>query len=194
MNNALVHLLSTRATTDMHCQWIISETEISHCQNEIDTSKAIREIKVQYTTEIADAEAGYRTTMRKAEAVHLASYSKVEIIWATGIRKAKATNATWASKLQQQHQEAMQDLEEEALQVEKDACQSFLWACGVAFQACPNEALAKLMYPLHLLTGILPLQGPLMATSPLIASLRNPFPSPHHPHRPTAAVPSPRAK
>ena len=55
---------------------------------------------------IADAEAAYRTMMRKAEAVHLASTSKVEIIWATRIRKAKATNATQASNLQQKHQEA----------------------------------------------------------------------------------------
>ena len=64
-----------------------------------------------------------------------------------------------ASKLQWQHQEAMQNLEEEALEVEKDACQSFLWACGVALQACPNEALAKLMYPLHLLMVSLPSQA-----------------------------------
>ena len=73
----------------------------------------------------------------------------------------------------------MQNLEEEALEVEKSACQSFLWACGVALQACPNEALTKLMYPVHLLMGSLPLPGPLMVTLPLTTSLGNPFPSPH---------------
>ena len=44
MNDTLAHLFSARATTDMHCQWIISETEVGHCQNEINTSEAIREI------------------------------------------------------------------------------------------------------------------------------------------------------
>ena len=194
MNDTLVHLLSARAAIDTCCQWIISETEVSHCQNEIDTSKAIREIKAWYATMIADAKATYRTIMRKAEAAHLVSTSEAEITQATGIRKVEATNATQASKLQQQHQEDMQNLEVEALKVEKDAHQSFLWAYGVAFQACPSEALAKLMYPLHLLTGSLALPGPLMVTLPLTTSLRNPFPPTHCPSRPTAAVPSPRAK
>ena len=115
----MVHLLSVRATIDTHHQWVISETEVSHCQNEINTSKAIREIKAWYAAMIGDAEATYGTTIRKAEAIHLASTSKVEVIQATGIRKAKATNAVQASKLQWQHQEAMQNLEEEALKVEK---------------------------------------------------------------------------
>ena len=167
---------------------------VSHCQNEIDTSEAIREIKAQYATAIGDAEAAYGTAMRKAEAVCLASTIKVEVIQANGIRNAKATNATWASKMQWQHREAMQNLEEEALEVEKHAHQSFLWACGASLQACPSEALAKLMYPLHLLMGSLSLPGPLMATSPLTTRLRNPVPSPHCPSRPAAAVPSPRAK
>ena len=47
VNDAMVHLLSARAMIDMHHQWVISETEVSHCQNEIDTSEAIREIKAQ---------------------------------------------------------------------------------------------------------------------------------------------------
>ena len=51
-----------------------------------------------------------------------------------------------ALKIQQVHQETMWNLEDEALEVEKHAHQSFLWACGVALQACPNEALGKLMY------------------------------------------------
>ena len=55
MNDAMVHLLSARATIDMHCQWVISETEVGHCQNEIDTSEPIREIKSQYATMIGDA-------------------------------------------------------------------------------------------------------------------------------------------
>ena len=41
MNEVLVHLLSTRAAIKVCCQQIISETEVGHCQNEIDTSEAI---------------------------------------------------------------------------------------------------------------------------------------------------------
>ena len=51
--------------------------------------------------------------------------------------------------------------------MEKDAHQSFLWACGAAFQACFNDTLAKLMYPLHLLMGSPSLPRPLTATLPL---------------------------
>ena len=72
--------------------------------------------------------------------------------------------------------------------------QSFLLACGAALQTCPNKALAKLMYPLHLLMGSPSLPSPLTATSPLTARLKNPFPSLHQPSRPVTVVPSPMAK
>ena len=100
----------------------------------------------------------------------------MEVIQATRIRKAEAANAAQASKLQQQHQEAMQNLEEEALEAEKCAHQFFLWACGVVLQACPIDTLAKLMYPLHLLMGSPSLPRPLMVTSPLTARLGIPLP------------------
>ena len=77
IKKALVHLLSARAATETHHQQIISEMEVSHCQNEIDTSEAIQEIKAQYATAIADAKATYGTAIRKVEAVCLASTSKV---------------------------------------------------------------------------------------------------------------------
>ena len=147
MNDAMVHLLSARADIDTCHQWVLLETEVGHCQNEIDTSEAIREIKAQYAAMVGDAEATYRTAIRKVEAIYLASTSEAEVIRATGIRKAEATNAVQASKLQKQHQEAMQNLEEEALEEEKHVHQSFLQACGAALQACPNNTLAKLMYP-----------------------------------------------
>ena len=113
---------------------------------------------------LGDAEATYGTAIRKAEAIHLASNSEAEVIQATRIRKAKDANAVQASKLQWQHQEAMWNLEEEALKVEKCTHLSFFQACGAALQASPNNALAKLMYPLHLLMGSPSLPRPLMAT------------------------------
>ena len=61
----------------------------------------------------------------------------------------------------------MQTLEDEAIEEEKCACQSFLQACGAALQACPNEALGVLMYPIHLLTGNMSLTSLLMAAPQL---------------------------
>ena len=92
MNDVMVHLLSARAAMDMHHQQVLLETEVSHCQNEINTSEAIREIKAWYTTMVRDAEVAYRTPIREVEAIHLASTSTAEIIQATGIRKAQAAN------------------------------------------------------------------------------------------------------
>ena len=119
IKDTMVHLLSARTTIDMCHQWVISETEVGHHLNEINTSEGIREVKAWYAAVIGDAEAAYETAMRKVGAVHSASTSKVEVIQVTRIRKAKAANARQASKLQWQHQEVMPNLEEEALEVEK---------------------------------------------------------------------------
>ena len=121
------------------------------------------------------------TAVRKAETAHSTSTSEVEAACTTTVRKAEAASVAQASKLQQTHQETMQNLKDEALEVEKHPCQSFLQACGVALQACPNEALGKLMYPIHLLTGNMSLTGPLMATSPLIIRWQDPICSPATP-------------
>ena len=194
MNDAMVHLFTVRASIDTHWWRIMSETEVTHCQNEIKTSEAIREVKASYVATLGDTEATNTTAMRKTETTHSTSTSEVEAAHITTVRKAEAASAVQASKLQQTHQETTQNLEDEALEVEKCACQSFLQACGAALQACPNEALGKLMYPIHLLTGNMSLTGPLMATSPLIIKLWDPIPSPCHPRRSATATHSLRAK
>ena len=119
MNNTMVYLLTARALIDTHCQRIISETEVSHCQNEINLAEAIREVKTRYATANGDAESAYATAARKVEATCSASTSEGKVISATGVRKAETANVVQASKLQQQHQEAIWNLEEEALEVEK---------------------------------------------------------------------------
>ena len=190
----MVHLLTARASTDTCHQRIISMTEVSHHQNEINLAEAIREVKARYDATISDAKSTYATAIRKAEAACSASTSEVKVIHATRIRKAEAVNVVQASKLQCQHQEAMQNLEEEALEVEKHSWQSFLQACGAALQACPTNALGKLMYPLHLLMGSLSLPGFPLATLPLTLRSKDPIPSPCHPSRSATAVHPLRAK
>ena len=134
INDVMIHLLTIRASIDAHQQRIISETEVAHCQNEIKTSEAIREVKACYMATFSDAKSAYGTAMRKAEATHSASNSEGEAACTTAVRKAEAASAVEASKLQQAHQETMQDLEDEVLKVEKHAHQSFLWVCGAALQ------------------------------------------------------------
>ena len=147
MNNAIVLLLTLKASVDALQRKLISEMEIAHNQNESKTSKAIKEIKAHYTAALSNAEATHVAAVREAEATHSASAREVEVICATAVRKAEAASVMQTSKLQQDHQETMQTLEDEAIKEEKHTHQSFLQACGVALQALPNEALGVLMYP-----------------------------------------------
>ena len=71
-----------------------------------------------------------------------------------------------AHSIQQSHSEGMQHLEAAALEEEGRGCLSFLSACWAALQTCPPDALEVLMYPLHLLTGNMPL-GTSLVSSPL---------------------------
>ena len=48
MNNAMVHLLTFRASVDTHWQRLISESEIAHCQNETKASEAINGVEACY--------------------------------------------------------------------------------------------------------------------------------------------------
>ena len=181
MNDAMVHLLTIRASIDAHQKRIMSEMEVAHHQNEIKTSEAIREVKACYAATLGDAEAAYVTAMRKVETAHSTSTSEVEAACTTAVRKAEAASVAQASQLQQVYQETVWNLEDEALGVEKHAHQSFLRACRVALQACPNEALGRLMYPIYVLTGNMSLSSHLMPTSPLIIRLWDPIPHPAAP-------------
>ena len=138
MNNTMIYLLSVKATLEACHQQLISEVDVNQCQNDIDTSEAIREVKARYTITDADVEA----SMKRMEVNCLASLNEVKAYHIAGIWKAKAANAASASKLHQQHQWAMQCLGEDDLEVEKQAQQSFLQAHGLVLQACPNKAMA----------------------------------------------------
>ena len=126
--------------------------------------------------------------MREAEASLSASTREVEAACTTAVREAEAARVAQTSKLWQAHLEAMQILEDEALEEERCSHQSFLGACGAAVQACPNEALWICIYPIHLLTGNMSLTDLLMATLQLTISSRDPIPSPSHPRRPTSTT------
>ena len=126
MNNAIVHLLTLKASVDACQQKLISEMEITHCQNESKTSEAIKEIKAHYAAALSNSKATYVAAIREAEATHSASTREAEVIHATAVRKAEAASVMKTSKLQQDHQETMQTLEDEVIEKEKCAHQSFL--------------------------------------------------------------------
>ena len=194
MNDAIVHLLTLKASVDVH-QWkLISEMEIAYCQNESKTSEAIKEIKAHYVAALSDAQATHPAAVRDAEATHSSSAREAEVIHATAVRKAEAASVMQTSKLQQDHQETIQTLEDEVIEEGRCAHLSILQACAVALQACPNQALGVLMYPIHLLTGNMSLTSLLMAAMQLTIRLEDPIPSPSHPRRPSTTTQSTRAK
>ena len=116
MNDAMVHLLTLKASVDAHWQKLISEMEIAHCQNETKTSEVIKEIKACYMAALNDAKATYVAAIREVEAIHSASSREVEVTCATAVRKAAAASAARTSKLQQFHQKTIQTLEDEAIE------------------------------------------------------------------------------
>ena len=124
----------------------------------------------------------------EVEATHSASTREVEAACATTVREAEAARMAKTSKLWQAHLETMRALEDKALKEEKCSHQSFLWACGAALQACPNEALGIIMYSIHLLTGNMSLPGLLMAAPQLTIGSMDPIPSPSHPRRPATTT------
>ena len=190
----MVHLPTVRASVDAHWQRVISEVEITPCLNDNKTSKAIKGVKAHYAAALGNAKATYVATIREAEATCSATTGEAEAICTIAVREAEAASVAQASKLQQVHQETMQTLEDEAIKEEKDAYQSFLWAYGAVLQACPNEALGVLMYPIRLLTGNMSLTSLLMAVPQLTIRLRDPIPSPYHPRRPATVTHSTGSK
>ena len=107
MNNAMVCLLTFRASVDAHWQRLISESEIAHCQNETEASKAISGIEACYAVALCDTEDIYTAAVREAEATHLASTGEAEATHATAVREAEAARAVQTSKLRQTHLETM---------------------------------------------------------------------------------------
>ena len=99
INDAMVHLLTFRASVDAHWQRLISESEITHCQNETKASKAINVVEAHYTAVLCNTEAIYTAAMREVKATHSASTREVEAAHATAVREAEAARTAQTSKL-----------------------------------------------------------------------------------------------
>ena len=64
MNDAMVHLLTFRASIDACWQWLISESEIAYHQNETNASDALSGVEAPYTVALCDTKAVYAAGMR----------------------------------------------------------------------------------------------------------------------------------
>ena len=144
---------------------------------------SIHEAKAPYVVAIREAETNCSTPIMELEGGHT-----------TAIREVEVACMTHAFDLQRAHGETILALESKAIKEDGWAHQSFLWACGVALQACHMEALGVLMYPIQLLTGNMSLTSLLMATPQQTISPRGPVPSPFHSKRPTVVAHSARTK
>ena len=99
MNNAMVHLLTFRASVDACQQRLISESEIAHHQNETEASEAIKGVEACYIVALHNTRAIYTAAMREAEAAFLASTREAEATCTTMVREADAARAVQISKL-----------------------------------------------------------------------------------------------
>ena len=87
-------LLMTRASIDTHCKKQVLDFEMAFCQNEAQTTEAIREVKAHCGAAIREAQA----------------------TCATAFREAETTCADHAYTIQQLHSNTMQCLEREAIE------------------------------------------------------------------------------
>ena len=108
---------------------------------------------------------------------------EVEVYCAAAIKEVEACQVIHACTLEKSHKESMLELEHELIAEEGWDHQAFLEACGPVLWACPPEAHGVLMYPLHLLTGIMllaPILGMLAITQQLATAGRKPMSQPPH--------------
>ena len=89
----MVHLLSFRAPVDAHWQRLISESEITHHQNETKALETVNGVEAHYLAALHDTEAVYAAAMREVEATHVASTREAEATHTTMVREAEAARA-----------------------------------------------------------------------------------------------------
>ena len=95
----MVHLLTFRDSVDAHQQRLISESEITHCQNETKVSEVINGVEAHYMVALHDTKAIYAAAMTETKATHSASTREAEATHATAVREAEAARVAQTFKL-----------------------------------------------------------------------------------------------
>ena len=157
----------TRSSLNAHQRKQVSDFEMALCQNESETTGAIKESKTlcAHTTReaeahqvmlISEAETWHATCIKEAEANCASIITEVENCCSTVIRKAESCGAKQACFIQQSHAKGMQHLEMETIVEEGKDCLSFLTAGEAALCASPPKTWGS-GDPFHLLLGNVPL-------------------------------------
>ena len=137
------------------------------CQNELETTEAVKEVKVLCTCTIWDAETCWTVIVSKAKVWHAAHIKEIEDdcthtlaeaenCCSTAIREAESRGTLKAHSIQQSHANDIQCLEAEAIEEEGKDCFAFLTTCSTALRASPPKACGIMVTPFHLLLGNAP--------------------------------------
>ena len=130
-NKALGDLLPTRSSIDAHWQKLVSHFGMALCQNESETTKAIKEAKA---TVPMPSRMQRPTAPQPSERQRLGEPHR-------------------PYSIQQSHTKDIQCLEEEAIEDKRRGHLTFLTTCHTALRASPPEVCRIMVAPFHLLLG-----------------------------------------
>ena len=160
----LGHLLVTRSSLDARWGRQVSDFGMALHQIELETTKAIKEVKALCACTIQDMETHWTVLISKANVGHAAclkeiedncslALAELENCCSTTISEAESRGASKAHSTQQSHAKDIWHLEVEAIEEEGKDCLAFLTACGTALWASPPKAHGIMVTPFHLLLG-----------------------------------------
>ena len=176
------------------------------CQNESETTKAIKEAKALCACTIQDVETHWTVQISKAKVwpkfAHIkeiedkctCALAEAENCCSTDIREAESRGASKAHSIQQSHAKDIQYLEAEAIEEEGRDCLTFLATCGTAPRASPPETCSIMVNPFHLLLGNAPMSTLLSIPPGVSPPEQKPAPQTPPSSAPAATGPSPWSK
>ena len=143
VGKALGWLLAIRSFLDVHQKKQVSDFEMALCQNNSETTKAIkearslcactiREAEAHQAKLISEAEARYATCIKEAKGNCATTIEEAENCCSAAIRKAESHSTKQAHSIQQSRAKGMQHLETEPIGEEGKGYLSFLTTCGAA--------------------------------------------------------------
>ena len=161
-NKALGLLLVTRSSIDAWWRKQVSDFGMALCQNELETTEAIKEVKALCAHTMQDVETHWTALISEAKVWHASCIKEIEDdcthisaeaenCCSSAIHDAESQGASNAHSIQQSHTKDIQHLEVEAIEKEGRDCLAFLTACGTTLRANPPEAHGIMVTPYHLL-------------------------------------------
>ena len=165
-NKAMGCLLATRSPIDAHQRKQVSDFGMALCQNESETTKAIKEAKALCAHTIWDAETHQTLLISKAKVWHATLIKEIgdgcthalveaENTCSTAIWDAESWGTSQAHSIQQSHFKDIQCLEVDAIEEEGRHHLAFLATCSTTLRASPPKAHGIMLAPFHLLLGML---------------------------------------